>query len=104
MSTKACFGHISLTQTRNQAPFFFHGLLIFQGIFSKNFIFFINCINQFGTVQSVHRASLREALIFVILVPKSYMDRAHKPQISPRHGLDPERPKNNQNRETLISF
>ena len=22
-------------------------------------------------------------------MPKSYMDRAYKPQISPRHGLDP---------------
>ena len=42
-----------------------------------------------GTVQPVHRASLHGALIFVILVPKSYMDRAHKPKISPRHGLDP---------------
>ena len=42
-----------------------------------------------GTVQPVHWASLRGALIFVILVPKSYMDRAHKAQISPRHGLDP---------------
>ena len=42
-----------------------------------------------GTVQPVHRASLRGALIFVILVPKSYMERAHKPQISPRPGLDP---------------
>ena len=37
----------------------------------------------------MHRASLRGALIFVILVPKSYMDRAHKLQISPRHELDP---------------
>ena len=42
-----------------------------------------------GTIQSVHRASLRVALISMILVPKSYMDRAHKPHISPRHGLDP---------------
>ena len=42
-----------------------------------------------GTIQPVHLASLCGALIFVILVPKSYMDRAHKPQISPRHGLDP---------------
>ena len=68
---------------------FFHGLLILQGIFSQNFIFFLNHIDQLGTVQSVHRASLRGALIFVILVPKSYMDRVHKPQISLRHGLDP---------------
>ena len=42
-----------------------------------------------GTVQLVDRASLCGALIFVILVPKSYMDRAHNPHISPRHGLDP---------------
>ena len=41
-----------------------------------------------GTVQSMHRASLRGALIFVILVPKSYMDREHKPHITPRHELD----------------
>ena len=68
---------------------FFHGLLILQGIFSQNFRFFLNYIDQLGTVQSVPRASLRGALIFVILVPKSYMDPAHKPQISPRHGLDP---------------
>ena len=37
----------------------------------------------------VHRASLRGVLIFVILVSKSYMDRAHKAQISPRNRLDP---------------
>ena len=42
-----------------------------------------------GTIKSMHRASLRRALMFVILVPKSYMDRAHKPQISPSHGSDP---------------
>ena len=68
---------------------FFHGLLILQEIFSPNFIFFLNSIDQLGTVQPVHRASLSGALIFVILVPKSYMDWAHEPQISPRHGLDP---------------
>ena len=68
---------------------FFHGLLILQGIFSQNFIFFLNRIDQLGTVEPVQRASLRGALIFVILVPKSYMDMAHKPQISPMHGLDP---------------
>ena len=41
-----------------------------------------------GTVQLVHRASLCRALTFVIFVPKFYMDRAHKPHISPRNGLD----------------
>ena len=42
-----------------------------------------------GTVQLVHWASLHGALIFVILVPKSNTDRAHEPQISPRHESDP---------------
>ena len=82
------WSYLSLTQTQNQAPFFFHGLLIIQGIFSQNFIFFLNQIDQLETVHPVHRASLHGALIFVILVLKSYMDRDHKPQISPRHGLD----------------
>ena len=73
----------------SQSSTFFYGLLILQGIFSQNFRFFLNRIDQLGIVQPMHQASLRGALIFVILVPKSYMDRAHKPQISPRHGLDP---------------
>ena len=51
--------------------------------------FFLNRIDQLGTVQPMHRASLCGTLTFVIFVPKSYMDWAHKPQISPRHGLDP---------------
>ena len=42
-----------------------------------------------GTIQPAHRASLRGALIFVILVPKSYMDWAHKPHINLGHGLNP---------------
>ena len=41
-STRACFDHISLIQTRNCAPFFFHGLLILQGKFCQNFIIFLN--------------------------------------------------------------
>ena len=41
------------------------------------------------TVQPVHRASLRGALFLLILRPKSYLVRAHKPPISPRHGLGP---------------
>ena len=68
---------------------FFHGLIIIQEIFYQNLRFFFNQINKLGTVQSVHRASLSGELIFVILVPKSYKDRAHKAHISPRHGLDP---------------
>ena len=68
---------------------FFHGLLILQGIFSQNIIFFLDRIDQLVTIQPVHRASLRGPLMFVIFMPKSYMDRAHKPHISPRRGLDP---------------
>ena len=51
--------------------------------------FFLNRIDQLGTVQPVHQASMSGWLIFVILVLKSLMDRAHKPHISPRQGLDP---------------
>ena len=42
-----------------------------------------------GTVQLVRRASLRGELFLLILGPKSYLVRAHKPHISPRHGLGP---------------
>ena len=66
---------------------FFFGLLILQGILFQNFIFFLNQIDQLESVQSDHYASLFRALIFVILEPKSYLVRAQKPQISPKHGL-----------------
>ena len=65
----------------------FFGLLSLQGTFYQIFRFFLNRINQLGTVQPVHRASLHGALLLLILGPKSYLVRAHKPQISPRHGL-----------------
>ena len=51
------------------------------------FIFFLNLIDQLGIVQPVRQASLRGALFLLILGPKSYSVRAHKPQISPRHEL-----------------
>ena len=38
--TKACFGHISLTQTQNQAPFFFIDSLFFKKYFLKISDFF----------------------------------------------------------------
>ena len=41
------------------------------------------------TVQPVHLASLYGAMFLFILGPKSYLVRAHKLQISPRHGLGP---------------
>ena len=47
-------------------------------------IFFLNWIDQLETVQPVRRA---RALFLLILGTKSYLVRAHKPQISPRHGL-----------------
>ena len=52
-------------------------------------IFFLNRINQLGTVQSVRQASLRGALFLLIFGPKSYLVQAHKPQISPRNELGP---------------
>ena len=39
------------------------------------------------TIQPVRRASLLRALFLLILGSKSYLVRAHKPQISPRHGV-----------------
>ena len=53
----------------------------------SNFRFFLNRIDQLGTVQLVHRASLHGALFLLILRPKSNLVWAHKPQISPSHGL-----------------
>ena len=69
--------------------FVFVGLLILQGILYQNFIFFLNRIHQLEPLQLDHCAGLYGALILVILKPKSYLVRAHKPQISPRHGLGP---------------
>ena len=45
-----------------------------------------NPIDQLGTIQPVRRAKLRGALFLLILGPKSYLVRAHKPHISPRNG------------------
>ena len=42
-----------------------------------------------GTIQPVCRSSLHGTLFLLILGPKSYLVQAHKPQISPRHGLGP---------------
>ena len=69
--------------------FFFFGFLTLQGTLCQILRFFLNLINQLGTVQSVCGASLRGALFLLILGPKSYLVQAHKPQISHRHGLGP---------------
>ena len=60
-----------------------------RNIVSNFHIFFLNWIDQLGTVQPVSRASLRGELFLLILRPKSYLVGAHKPQISPKHGLGP---------------
>ena len=65
----------------------FFGFLTLQGTFFKFSDFFLNRIDQLGTVQPVHRASLCGALFLLILGPKSYLVRAHKTHISPRHRL-----------------
>ena len=41
-----------------------------------------------GTVQPVHRASLHGALTFCDFGAQILYGSAHKPHISPRHGLD----------------
>ena len=48
---------------------------------------FRSLLDWLELVQLNHCASLYGALILVILEPKSYLVRAHKLQISPRHGL-----------------
>ena len=63
--------------------------LTLQETFYQIVRFFLNRIDQLGTVQSVRRASFLRALFLLILRPKSYLVRAHKPHISPRHGLGP---------------
>ena len=50
---------------------------------------FLNQIDQLGTIQQVRGANLHGALFLLILGAKSYLVRAHQPQISPRHGLGP---------------
>ena len=76
--------------SKSCAVFFFVGLLILQGIFPQKFrFFFLNRIDQLGTAQPVHRASLRGTLFLLILEPKSYLVWAHKLHISPKHGLGP---------------
>ena len=69
--------------------FFFVELLILQEILYQNFRFFLSRIDQLEPVQPDHCVSLYGALILVILKPKSYLARVHKPHISPRHGLGP---------------
>ena len=67
----------------------FFRFITLQGTLFQAFRFFLNPIDQLGTVQMVHWANLRGALFLLILWPKSYLVRAHKPQISPRNGLGP---------------
>ena len=87
-STRACFGHISLIRTRNHTLFlFFFDSLLFKELSIKISDFFLNQIDQLGTLQPVRRVSLRGALFLLILGPKSYLVRAYKPQISLRNGL-----------------
>ena len=65
----------------------FFGFLTLQETLCQTFNFFLNSIDQLGTVQPVRWDNLRGALFLLILGPKSYLVRAHKPQISPRHRL-----------------
>ena len=51
------------------------------------FRFFLNRIDQLGLYIWFVRLAGVEHCFLLILGPKSYLVRAHKPQISPRHGL-----------------
>ena len=65
----------------------FVGFLNLQETLCQIFRFFLNRIDQLGTIKPVHQASLCGALFLLILGAKSYLFRAHKPQISPKNGL-----------------
>ena len=84
------FDHIFLIRTQNRTPFFFFlDSLFFKEYsvkFSKNFS---ASSTGWHPVQPVHRVSLYGALVLVVLEHKSYLVRAHKFQISPRHDLGP---------------
>ena len=69
--------------------FFFFDFLFFKKYYVKFLLFFSTSSTSWKSVQLDHRASLYGALILVILEPKSYLVRAHKLQISPRHSLSP---------------
>ena len=69
--------------------FLFLDSLLFKEYYFKFSYFFLNQINQLGVVWLVRRASFRGALFLLISGPKSYLVRAHKPQINLRHGLGP---------------
>ena len=69
--------------------FFFWITYSSRNILSNFQIFFSTVSTSWELVQPDQCASLYGALILVILEPKSYLVRAHKLQISPRHGLGP---------------
>ena len=84
MSTPPCFDHISLIRTWNGAPFFLLVFLFFREHSTKVSKFSSTGWTGWQLVQPVSRASLCEALFFVILEPKSYMGRAHKLKLDHR--------------------
>ena len=67
----------------------FVGFLNLQETLCQMFRFFLNRIDQLGTINPVHQASLCGALFLLILGAKSYLFQAHKPKISPKNGLGP---------------
>ena len=63
--------------------------LLFKEYSFKFSKFFLAGSTGWHLVQPVHQVSLYEALILVVLEPKSFLVQAHKLQISPRHSLGP---------------
>ena len=69
--------------------FFFLDSLFFKEHYVKFSKFFLAGSTSWHPIQPVLRVSLYGALILVVLEPKSYLNQAHKLQISHRHNLGP---------------
>ena len=67
--------------------FFFFELLILQGIFFQNFIFFSQPDRLVGTGSFGSLCQLVWSTDFSDFGAKILLDSAHKPQINSRHGL-----------------
>ena len=63
----------------------------FDSLFFKEHSFKFSKIFSVGSTSwhPVHQVSLYGTLILVLFEPKSYLVRAHKLHITPRHGLGP---------------
>ena len=68
-----------------------HCIFLFDSLFFKEHSFKFSKNFSVGSTSwhPVHQVSLYGTLILVLFEPKSYLVRAHKLHITPRHGLGP---------------